>query len=354
MKDRGRTFELLLTMAAVLATLVAAGCGGDDSSGDKAAGGDGGASKKLKIAWVGVDFTNPLYASIRKEALAEADKQGVELLTTGSNDGAQQINAMQTYIGQKVDALGVSALNTKPAAGVANQAVAAGIPVISVHSTLPGAKVTSAISIDFRGMGEVMGDQIVDYCKDLDPCKLGLFVGSRADDASVEVQEGVESKIGAASNIKVVANPANGFDPNQAASATTDVLTKVPDINAVWYVWSAGALAGIQAVKTAGKTGKVAVFSGSGVCPMLQADLKGTLNGDVMLFTQLEGKAFVQAAVAAARKQPVEAKQTVPTLGLTPDTAKAYLSGEEKPPAEYAKFVIPALKTAASGKCPKT
>lgn len=282
----------------------------------------------------------------------EAKAKGVDFLYSGSNDPATQVNDMNDYLGEKVDALAASPLDADAAIGIVKQAKKDGIPVVSVHGQIPGAPVSAAIAIDFPGIGVTMGQQIVQYCKKFNPCRVGLFVGSRGDDASVQVQTGVQSQLKNDPNIQVVANPGNGFDPSEASSATTDVLTKYPNINVLWYVWSAGDLAGIQAVKTAGLTGKVAVFSGSGTCQMLQDDLNGTEQGDVMLFTQVEGKDLIDTAAALANHQSVPAVQTVPTYPLTPTTAKEVLNGTLKLPASVSGFATSELKQAASGKCP--
>ena len=310
-------------------------------------------AKKLRVAWVGADFTNPLYASIRAEALKRAKQKKVTLLTTGSNDPTTQINAMQTYIGQKVDVLGMSALNQKGALAVVKQANKARIPVIAVHGPMPGAKVATTITLAWAGLGKTMGRQIVDYCTGRNPCKVALFVGDRADDISVLIQNNVTNTIknANASNIEVVSNPATGFDPQQASSATTDVLTQHPDIDVLWYVWSAGVLAGAEAVQAAGKAGDVALFSASGTCQMLQFDLQGRINGDVMILTEYEGTALVDSAIKAKLGQKLPKQIAVPTFAITPARAKAVLAGTLKPPAAIAASVVRRLRQAAAGNC---
>ena len=67
---------------------------------------------KLRIGYVLPDLANPFIAGIRDGAVVEAKKQGVDLLVKGTNDSKGQTDAMLAYVGAKVDAIGVDAIDS--------------------------------------------------------------------------------------------------------------------------------------------------------------------------------------------------------------------------------------------------
>src|SRR4249920_901620 len=64
----------------------------------------------LRFGLVLPDLNNPFISSQRDGAVAEAKKYGITLLVKGSNNGADQVNVFETYVGAKVDFLGINTI----------------------------------------------------------------------------------------------------------------------------------------------------------------------------------------------------------------------------------------------------
>src|SRR5262249_23750841 len=140
-------------------------------------------------------------------------------------------------------------------------------------------KVVSTISPDLYSLGIQNGKQLLVWCKSRNPCEVGFIRGNLADQSGITYENGAKSIISKTSNIKQVASAPTNYDPTAANNATTDLITAHPNIAAFFYPWSQGALAGAEAVKAAGKTGQIAIVTGSGTCPVLQKMFAGEVYG---------------------------------------------------------------------------
>jgi ribose transport system substrate-binding protein len=307
-----------------------------------------GPSTTYRIGLVEPSLSNPFIKAMADGAAARAKKLGVKLSIVGSNDPTAQVNAAQTYIGSKVDALIVNAIDSKAISSAVQDANKAGIPVVSLQAPPAAGKTVSVITNGLRTIGVLNGKQVVAYCASKNPCKIALIEGSKADQSGVTYQNGLLSVIKGKSNIKVVASAPTNYDSTEALNATATILTAHPDVNVFFYWWSAGLLAGVEALKNAGKTGEIALVSGSAPCLSIQALLKGETYGDVMSFPELEGAYAIDAALKAIKGQPVKKSIQTPSYPITKASAEALLAGKTKPPANLP--VMAHLKK-AKGRC---
>ena len=109
---------------------------------------DAAQGSKLRIGYVLPDLANPFIAGLRDGAVVEAKKQGIDLLVKGTNDSKGQTDAMLAYVGAKVDAIGVDAIDgaaISPAVKAANKA---GIPVIAIQAQPSSGKVATFIAAE--------------------------------------------------------------------------------------------------------------------------------------------------------------------------------------------------------------
>src|SRR3954452_2308373 len=103
------TLSKLVTALVVLASagvLVAAAVAGSSSRNAPAR-----ASANYRIGLVLPDLSNLYIAGIRDGAQAQGKTSGADILVKGTNDAAGQTNAMLAYVGAKVDAIIVDAID---------------------------------------------------------------------------------------------------------------------------------------------------------------------------------------------------------------------------------------------------
>jgi ribose transport system substrate-binding protein len=310
-----------------------------------------GTTAKLRIGYVLPDLANPFIAGLRDGAVAEAKKQGIALLVKGTNDSKGQTDAMLAYVGAKVDAIGVDAIDgaaISPAVKAANKA---GIPVIAIQAQPSSGKVATFIAANNKQGGVLIGKSIVEYCKGKNPCKLGVVEGNLADQSGRDENSGMRSVVATAKNIKIVGHQPTDYDPVKALNVATNLLTANPDLNYIYSWWDQGALAALQAAKSKKLAGKIGIAGFGGNCLNLAEVIKGNIHHETTFFPQSMGAQMVQAAAKATKGQKLPAITPAPILGVTTKYANALLSGKAKPPAGVG--ILEKLKQAKSGKCPK-
>src|SRR4051812_20333010 len=143
-------------------------------------------SASYRIGLVLPDLSNLYIAGIRDGAVAQGKKSGAEILVKGTNDAAGQTNAVLAYVGAKVNAIIVDSIDANAIITAIKAANKAGIPVIAVQSNVNGGKIATFISGREIVAGQEMGKDAVNYCKDKNPCEIGIIEGIRADQSGAE------------------------------------------------------------------------------------------------------------------------------------------------------------------------
>jgi ribose transport system substrate-binding protein len=126
----------------------------------------------IRIGYVLPDLANPFIAGLRDGAVAEAKKQGATLLVKGTNDSAGQTNAMLTYVGAKVDAVGVDAIDgaaISPAVRPPTRPVSRSLRSVSTRVRRRG-----DLHRGEQPAGRGADRQVVAAYKGKNPCKVGI------------------------------------------------------------------------------------------------------------------------------------------------------------------------------------
>ena len=268
---RATRFGALL--CSTLAVLITGACGSDDDDGGGSGGGD-----KPRIGLVLPDLNNPYISAQQDGAKAEAEARGFELLINGSNDGAEQVAAFETYLAQQVDLIAVETIDAKAMGTAVQKANEQGVPVLTMQSPIPEpAKTETYLAPDNEGAGEAIGAAIAEYCEDIDPCKLGVIQGSFADPSGVGENTGMKREVARHPNIKIVGGAPTQYDPAKALNVASDLLTAHPDINYLYSWWDQGALAALEAVRDKGRAGEVGISGFTGICQAVAEVIKGNL-----------------------------------------------------------------------------
>jgi ABC-type sugar transport system substrate-binding protein len=342
----------MLPALLAVAVLAATGCGSGGGSGDSTAGGGSQGGGKARLGLVLPGFAgNPFINDIATAAKKAAADSGAELLLTGSNNAAEQVNAMDNYINAKVKVIGFDPIDAGAMGTAVQKANDANIPAISIVSLANAGKTATHVEADWHGAGIMVGKEIASgWCAKLAKCNVGIIQGSLADKVGISGDEGIREGLKSKPNVNIVAAAATNYDSTQALNAAQTMIQGHPELNFIVTWWSNGSLSALQAVQSANKTGKIGVASISGACADLQAVLKGEMFADVMMFPERMGKAFVDQALSIDGGKPVQDVTPTPLYLVTTDSAKALVDGKVKPPADVPE-VLEHLKQAQAGKC---
>lgn len=109
-------------------------------------------------------MTYPAYEMITQDASSLADKYSIKLVVNAPDEPSteQQIRIMEAMIKQHVDAIAISPVDSAALTPIINQAVAAGIPVVTFESDAPQSERTAYIGADNYETGRQVAETISD------------------------------------------------------------------------------------------------------------------------------------------------------------------------------------------------
>lgn len=337
---------LVLALAALVAvaSLAAAASARENRSSSSKA--------KLRIGLVLPDLSNLYIAGLRNGVQAEAKKNGDTVLVKGTSDATGQANATQAYVAAKVDVIIIDAIDGKgiiPAIKAANKAK---IPVITIQSDVFGGQRAAFIAGREDLAGLYMGLAASDWCLGINPCKIGIIEGIRADQSGAEENRAFKAHVANFPNIKIVGASETQYDPAKALNLATNLLTANPDLNFLYAWWDPGGNAAVKAIQAKGKLGKVGVASQNGDCIALGHVINGRQTQTAAFFPDVIGSIAVQTAHDVTSGKKVTKFVEAPVLSVDQARAQAWLAGTAKPPALVRSDILRRLKEAKSGNCP--
>jgi ABC-type sugar transport system substrate-binding protein len=344
---------VVLGIVTLLVTALAAGAA--------AKGNGSAATKKLRIGLVLPDLSNLYIAGLRNGVQAQAKKGGHTVLVKGTSDPAGQSNAALAYIAAKVDVLIIDSIDGKGIIPAIKKANAAKIPVITIQSDVFGGERAAFIAGREDLAGLYMGMAASDFCLGVNPCKIGIIEGIRADQSGAEENRAFREHVKKFPNIKIVGASETQYDPAKALNLATNLLTANPDLMFLYAWWDPGGNAAVKAIQAKGKLGKVGVASQNGDCIALGHVINGRQTMTAAFFPDVIGSLAVTTAedASAGKTLPkvtgaghVLPSLEAPVLAVDTVRAKAWLAGLASPPALVRASIMKRLKEAKSGKCP--
>jgi ABC-type sugar transport system substrate-binding protein len=289
--------------------------------------GAAGAADKIRIGLVLPDLSNQAIADIDTGARARAAELGnVEILTTASYSGEEQAKAIENYVAQKVDVIAYDSIDAAAVGPAIVKANEAKIPVIATISAAAGGKSVTFITPDFREDGRIIGRWMVGKLG-----KDGIVAhveGNPADAAGAALTAGFKEGLATGGITKLVASAPSDWDREKALAVATDILTAHPDLQGLYGANDDVAMGALQAIKAAGRSGKILLAGHNGTCEALASILKGDLNFTVMLFNQPLGRLTVDTALKVLKGETVPDFMPAPVFGIDGPTAKAIAGGD--------------------------
>jgi rhamnose transport system substrate-binding protein len=286
---------------------------GSGSSGTAAAGGGSGGGKK--IAFVPKLQGIPYFEAMNAGGQQAAKDLGLTWLYQGPTqaDAAAQAQIVRSYIQQKVDTLIVAPNDPDSMAPVLQQAKDAGIKVLTSDTDAPSSVREAFVS---QASTEGIGTALVD--------ELAKPMGNKGKYAIVSCGEtaqnlnswiAVQKKVTADKykDMTIVDTVYAGEDQNKATQMATDLMNAHPDLTGLVGECTSSAPGVAQAVKDAGKIGKVftvGLGTPKSMAPYLQ---DGSSSASILWDVQNLGYLTAWAGLQAAEGKPLAATNNVST-----------------------------------------
>jgi ribose transport system substrate-binding protein len=331
--------------AAVLASAaMLAGCSSASSNAPSSSAPSSAVTGTVQIAYLSFAVANSYDAPMLAAAQTIASEENAKLTVfDANNDPKAQYSQLQNVISSGT----YQAVILQPIFGtgltdLVSQAIAKGIKVVNIDQIL-GPDLSTAqpqvtglsANVTFipTDMGTKLGKLTVQACasKNLNPCKVGYLYDIKASSLDVAIQKAFATAI-AGSPVQVVAEGQDFFTPAGGLKAVQDMLTAHSDLGAV--VGSDQGIEGaVQALSSAGKTGKVLLVGYGGSATGLSGVSGGTWFGTIMQTPATEGRLGTVAAVKAARDNTVTGG--VDPLASLPDGGVVTAANVSKFTAEW-------------------
>ena len=252
----------------------------------------GGDVKDIKIGLSISTLNNPFFVSLKDGVVAEAAKQGMEVVVVDAqNDSAKQSNDVDDLIQQGVNALLINPTDSSAISTVVQTANSLGIPVITLDRSADQGEVAALVASDNVKGGQMAAEYIVEQLgKDTKVIELEGVPG-----ASATRERGKGFHNIADEQLNVVAKQAADFDRTKGLTVTENLLQGNPDAKAIFAHNDEMALGAIEAIQSSGKDIMVIGFDGND--DALKSIEAGNLTATVAQQPELIG----QLAVGAAR-----------------------------------------------------
>ncbi|GGC48116.1 sugar ABC transporter substrate-binding protein [Chelatococcus reniformis] len=231
------------------------------------------------IAWVPVTLGFPLADEWTAVMKQEAEAAGMKLVVRDPGwNATAQLQAVSALIGDKVDVVVVQNPNVQLLAKELKRANENGAFVVQVNMA-SNHRADAFVGANFIRIGQMLGEEVIKACGKGSGTsgKVQIVQGELTATASLDQMAGLMAALNKDDTIKVVSDQAAGWDANKALDITSSVIQQHPDLCAsvgFWGIMQAGAA---QAIKAAGKLGKVKIYaSGEGSrsdCDMIQQGL---------------------------------------------------------------------------------
>lgn len=250
---------LVLFLAAALAGLAGCSKSSDSSGAGPASAGSG---KKLTIALMPKSKGNAYFISCKKGAEKAAQELGVELLFDGPTDPdpAKQNEIVENWITLGVDAIAAACENKEGISTALRKARAKGIKVITYDAdALPDAREYFVNQATPEGIGNALMDEAARLCGN--EGGFAIITASLTAGNMIEWQKYIEVRRATKyPNMKMVAlRPCDDLK-DKAQSEATALLGANPNLKLIMAICSPAVPGAAEAVKQAGKVGKVKVI----------------------------------------------------------------------------------------------
>ena len=284
-------------------------------------------AKTIDITLVTKALDSEWWQRVRKgaEDAAKADPQ-VRLAVLAPEREVnidQQVSILEDQITKRVSALAVAPTGTAELIPVLDRAHAANIPVIIFDTDINWASKLSYVGSDNRHAGHLAGEYILKLTGGKG--KVAVIRGILGVPTHEDRLAGFQDALKDAPGVQCVAvQPANS-ERALAMSVMENLLTRFPDLAAIFATNDQMALGAVEAIAARNLTGKVAVIGIDATREAVHAVQEGKLAGDVAMYPEMLGRRTVEAALKAARGEPIDKRIAVGEGLVTKENAAEFL-----------------------------
>jgi ABC-type sugar transport system substrate-binding protein len=281
-------------------------------------------AKPYKIAVVVKNFTNPFWLTHQKAAEQAGKDFGLEitvLAPTKPDNVEEQIRILEDLVSKKVDAVVLAPANTQAIAAGVRKLNAAKIPVVYDNTRGSGGEFVAYIGADNILVGRTMAEEMVKRMGGKG--KLLVLEGFPGQQTADDRLKGVKEVLAKNPGIQVISQTGK-WTLDEGRNVTENTLQRWPDLNAIIGIGGEMSLGAVEAVKAAGKEGKI-IISSMDVYPAQVAAVKaGKVDYTISQAPGDQAYWSVVAAVRALNGEKVPQEIRTPVVIVTKENVDKY------------------------------
>ena len=278
------------------------------------------AAYRIGVSIARVDDNFMTYVRTGLEAAAKHQDVQIQF-EDAQGDVVRQLNQVEGFLNQKVDAVIVLPVDTAATANITRATVAAKTPLVYVNRhpderTLPEGVVTVASNdieagqLQMRYLAQKLGGK----------GNVAIVMGDLAQNATHARTEGVKQVLKDFPGIKIVEQQSAEWQRSKGMDLTSNWLLAGTAFNAIVANNDEMAIGAAMALQQAGKAkGEIAIVGIDGLPDGLAAIKRGLLAGSVFQDPKAQAAQAVQAAVRMIKGEQVDAQVWVPFELITPE-----------------------------------
>ena len=276
----------------------------------------GAGSGKPRIAMVLKTLNNPFFIDMQHGAEEAAKRLNVDLTVQAAEretDVEKQMQIIENLVETGVNALAIAPSGSKEVVAAVAKANAANIPVVIVDDKVDAqaAKDAGVHWEAYVGSDNVEGGRIAGrYLTQLTNgnANVALLEGIPGHQTGDARLKGFKEAIQSSPGIRIVASQTANWERDQGFNVFQNMLQAHPDIDAVFACNDMMALGAVEAIRAAGKTGKIHVIGFDAIDDARKAIAAGTMDGSVAQFPSEMGRIAIENAVKLIHHEPVQAE----------------------------------------------
>ena len=265
---------------------------------------------KISIGLAIPSLNSPFFVELRDSAVAEAGKQGINLIAVDAqDDSAKQQASVEDLIQKRVSVILLTPTDSRAVANVVKEATSKGIKVVSLDRRVDGAEVSAHIASDNVAGGEMAGKYLLE--------KLGgkgrivELEGILGTSTARERGQGFHQAVDKKGEVKLLAKQSADFNRAKGLAVMENIIQGNKDIQGVFAHNDEMALGAVKAIQAAGLK-NVAVVGFDATPDAVAAVKAGEMSTTVQQQPALIGQFGVQIAKKLIDGQAVSRLIPVP------------------------------------------
>lgn len=262
------------------------------------------------------EFNSQLVAAVEEQAKALDINLTV---ISADKDPAKQVSQIDNAIASgELDGAIIQATSAEGVTAGVNALKEAEIPTITLHEAIAAQdEVTSYVGPDLATIGLIVMEHV---CEEMEgEGNIAILVGVMGNSVQVSIAGSYDSILEKYPDVNVVFRDTANWDTDEALSKVENWLSTGKEFETIVCMNDAMAIGAMQAVNSAGMTGKIKIYGSDAVEQAVEAVKSGEMTGTVYFDVVEEGKVAVDTIYSAITGEEVESEVLLPPTLITAD-----------------------------------